>query len=256
MVVSVVVHCVSGFLANHSGTSEIQRELPARDEEVAMMPAAPLAFQRTPVSWGTIASVALPQIPRVPLAERLHQAVARHLRYDGRTRNREAASVAAHDSCVRDRQRANLLSVNQNMIWRQRQATKRAPHRQHCRVIDVDPVDFANGGRTDSDGEGVLPNPHGERDALCGCQLLGVVNSSYGPVTGRHDHSACDNGARKGAPSYLIDTGDESPALTPQISFDLAPAMTAPMATPNAAAVVRHASFSWTRRDGPEPYAP
>ena len=42
-------------------------------------------------------------------------------------------------------------------------------------------------------------------------ELLGVVDAADGAHVGGHDHGACDDGAREGAPSDFVDPGEKRP---------------------------------------------
>src|ERR671923_269836 len=55
-------------------------------------------------------------------------------------------------------------------------------------------------------------------------ELLGVVDAGHRAPFRRHDHGTSDNGAREGAPSDFVDSGDQRTMLCAEITLDRAPA--------------------------------
>ena len=59
-------------------------------------------------------------------------------------------------------------------------------------------------------------------------------------TSGRHDDGACDNGAREGAPSDFVDTGDQRTGRLPEITLDRRPPIAS---TDSRAALLGRARF-------------
>lgn len=176
----------------------------------------------------SVATVPFPTVPIVAFRERGHEPVARDLGNDRSTGDRVALGVSLHHRSVCNRQRTEWLAIDQDMIRRDAEslsnAIERASHREDRGMIDVDAIDFARGGSTESHGLRLRENQHRESFARGRVELLGIVHASNGSAIVRHDDRACDNGAREGAPSNFINSGEQRPELCPGRPLDRAPA--------------------------------
>jgi hypothetical protein len=76
-------------------------------------------------------------------------------------------------------------------------------------VEDVEGVDFSNGRGSDGQRERALSNAHAELLALLAGEPLRIIHAAKSGNARRHDDGRCDDGAREGAPSDFIDTGDQ-----------------------------------------------
>ena len=117
--------------------------------------------------------------------------------------------VAADDRRVLDAERADRLAVDEHVVGRDREPRERAAHREHRGVIDVDAVDLAHRRRAERHAEARSRIAPASLSRSARRELLGVVDAADGARVGRHDDGACDDGAREGAPSDFIDSGDE-----------------------------------------------
>lgn len=54
-------------------------------------------------------------------------------------------------------------------------------------------------------------------------QLLGIIHPRDRALVGRHDDGTSDDGAREGAPSHFIDSGEQRSELRPKRPLDPAP---------------------------------
>ena len=122
---------------------------------------------------------------------------------------------------------AERLTVNQHMIRfaakPARHTSQRPAHGEHRGVVDVDLVDLAGTGGTERNHEGLLADAGSEHHAGGGVELFGVVHAGDSTASGRHHDRACDNGARKRAPSDFIHTHQERPVQRTQGALDRSP---------------------------------
>ena len=146
-----------------------------------------------------------------------------------------AAAVPADDGGVLHTEAANRISVDQDVMGRDRETADRPSDGEDGGVIDVDPVDLSHGCRADPDPERALADPARERLALATVELLGVVDTADGARVGGHHDGTCDDGARQGAPSDLIDPGEQRTARLAQIPLERAPAARHARGEPSAA---------------------
>ena len=202
---------------------EGERELAHGGERATMMRRESVGIQAGMMVTRPIPRVRVPVVVRVTPGERLHQPVARDLRKDGRARDRMTSRVAAHDSGMLDAQRANRETVDHDVIGRHGKAHDGASNCEHRRVIDVVAVDFTHTRRADRERKGTFADAHRQPFPLTRPKPLRIIDAADRLRVARHDDSACDDGARKGAPSDLIHTGEQgSPAAT-QLTLDGAP---------------------------------
>ena len=140
----------------------------------------------------------------------MHQAVARDFRNDRRARDRVARVVAADDRGVLDAERPDRLAVDEHVVRPLGEAGERAPHGEHRRVIDVEAVDLAYGGGADAEIQTarsrilIASLSRSARRERFESSTPRMARSPGGMM-----HGARDNGAREGAPSHFIDTGDQ-----------------------------------------------
>jgi hypothetical protein len=145
----------------------------------------------------------------MPAREGAHHAVAGDLGDDGGAGDGMAAAIAADDGGVLHAERADPVAVHDDVIGRQLQPADGAAHGEHRGVVDVEAVDLAHARGADGHGEGALGDARRQLLALVGGELLGVVDAADGAGVGSHDHRTSDDGAREGAPSDFIHSGDE-----------------------------------------------
>ena len=120
-----------------------------------------------------------------------------------------AASITTHDRRVLHAKGPNGISVHQHVIRRYPEAAEGPPHGQDGGVVDVEPIDLANRCGADADAERPIMNARRQLLTLGARELLRVVHSANRASVRRHHDRACDDGARKGAPSDFVDSGEE-----------------------------------------------
>src|ERR1051325_2796182 len=129
-----------------------------------------------------------------------------------------------NDRGVRYVERPRFASVYHDVIRCQLQASNRTPHRKYAGLENVVSVDLPNRRGSDTDGESVCDDLAHQLLTLFRGELLRVIDASHRSALGGHDHRTSDNGAREGAPSNFIYSGNERPMLRAEITFDRAPA--------------------------------
>src|SRR5512134_1227528 len=95
------------------------------------------------------------------------------------------------------------------MIGTLRKAADRASNGTAAGVVDVVRVDLAHRRGPDADGDGRLADLARQALPVRLGDTLRVVDTGDGPAIGRHDDGTCDDGAREGAPSNFIDSGEQ-----------------------------------------------
>src|SRR5262245_49874592 len=100
-------------------------------------------------------------------------------------------------------------------------------------MIDIDPVDLANGCGADADRYGALADLSRQADTGGRGQPFRVVHTRDRADVGRHHDGTCDNGARERTPSNFVYAGDERPDCFAKLALDAGPAIPALGAAPH-----------------------
>lgn len=104
--------------------------------------------------------------------QRDHLPVPRNLRQNrGGTNNRDAGIATDHRLDTTGNLRA-VVSIDQQMLCRQRQRCDRPAHSQQRRLQDIDAINLFHLSAADGPGESTLLNQSGQRFALIRFQLL------------------------------------------------------------------------------------
>ena len=109
------------------------------------------------------------------------------------------------------------------MIRPLRQAAEGSTDGAGARVIDVVRIDLAHRGGSHADGDRRFPDLASQSNPIGFGHALGVIDAGNGAAVGGHDDGACDDGAREGAPSNLIDSGEQRTMRGAQLALDTAP---------------------------------
>ena len=118
---------------------------------------------------------------------------------------------APDDRRVLDAERADGIAVHEHVIRRDAKPPQGAAHGEHGGVVDVDAVDLPHRRGPHGHAERTFPDARRHALTLGPGELLGVVDAADGAHVGGHDHGACDDGAREGAPSDFVDPGEKRP---------------------------------------------
>jgi hypothetical protein len=172
----------------------------------------------------SVTCVSLPAEPRVPSSQALHQLVAEHLGQDAGAGNGVALRVAIHDRSVLEPEVLHGEAVDQEKIVGLSEPANRPANREGGRGGDVESIDLAHARGTERPRDGTGPDKWSEAHSLCGGELLGVSHARDRAGIGRHHEHTSDNGAREGAPSDFIGSGDQPAALLSKVLFYRRPA--------------------------------
>jgi hypothetical protein len=113
---------------------------------------------------------------------------------------------------VLDLESPNRKSVDQDMIRHNAKLSNRAPNRESAGVVDIQPIDLTDGRSPKADADRASQDLDGEFPTFGCTHGLGVRDAIDSGGVRVHDDGACDNGARKRAPSDFVNSGQQEPA--------------------------------------------
>jgi len=161
---------------------------------------------------GTVPNIALPKIRRVTPGKRDHETIAGHFGDYRRAGDAVARCVAAYDGAMLDFQRPDRETVDQYVIWNDTQLADGATNRESARVVDVQPIDLANGSGAKSNTDRAGDDLGGQLATFSSAHGFGIRDTVDRSCIGIHYDSACDNGARERAPSDFVNSSQKEPA--------------------------------------------
>jgi hypothetical protein len=131
--------------------------------------------------------------------------------------------VTVHYRRVWNRQCAHGLAIDDDVIGPHLQAAECTPHREDARLIDVESLDLMNGSCAECAGQSAFANASDELVALFRSERFGVIHSADRAHVRRHDHRASNHWSGDRAAPDFIDAGEEWPALSADVAFDVCP---------------------------------
>jgi hypothetical protein len=173
---------------------------------------------------GSVAGISLPGVPRVPDSQGPQQTITGDLGQYAGAGHRVALRVGIDHRPMLDLELAHGLSIEQQHVIRLTEPRDGPADRQRGGTDDVRAFDLPHARGAKGPGEGARAYEWSESLPLWPRELFGVGNASNGAHFWRHDDHTCQNGARQGAPSNFVCTGDKPVSCRPKLSLDSAPA--------------------------------
>jgi hypothetical protein len=171
------------------------------------------------MQFGAVALVLAEAILGKPRTEVTHHRVTRDLRDHTGRRDRETDAISVHDGSLRERERINGQTINQDVLRRPGQRRNRRAHRLVRRAQDIDLIDLR-----------VVYHPDGPRNfavtnefvvdlfAQFGCELLGILQFAMPEFLGKDRRRRDNRPGQRTAPGF-IDSGNARDANGAQFLF-------------------------------------
>lgn len=144
----------------------------------------------------------------------LHQPVAQYLCHDARRGNRGAKRIARYDGSLWEVKRKGLVSVNQEIIHRNRKAGDGGGHGAEGSAKYVYPFNLPGTGRGDGNRPGAPADNIEKLTSPPRGKFFAVVQSLDGMIR-VEDNGRRQDGARQGTAARLIDSCDGPAAFFP-----------------------------------------
>src|SRR5688572_14069599 len=168
---------------------------------------------------GAVALVLAETILRKTGAEVPHNRVARHLRDHARGRDAEAVAIAIDDRRLRQRERKNRQSIDEDMLGLPRQRFQRGAHRLMGGTEDIDRVDLDGIDHADRPENGVVRGKFlVNLLALLRQKLLGIVQPPMLEFLWQNNRGGYDR-TGQGAAAGFIDPGDRGDTESAKFAF-------------------------------------
>jgi hypothetical protein len=122
--------------------------------------------------------------------------------------------VSTHDRRLLLAKDGDRASIDDKVIWNDRETTNRALHREVCGPQDIEPIHFARTRGADSNRERDPPDLLGERLALCGGQAFGIIGPGDRYPRWQDDRD-CQDGSGEWPAACLIEPGQMTSPTRP-----------------------------------------